>query len=146
MKHKALIFRIVATVFLGIAFAAISLLIVAMTPIYLALSMKGHTKFASLVPMIPLGIIGTAIYGLWRDSDDMTEEEEAYYEGLRKGKIKAYTEQGMIDGQKMLAKPEDLTIKPIYALSKSAKWKQEDIKGINPPTLYPLGTTDDIPY
>lgn len=105
--------KIGATVLLVIAFVIVSVFVVLMAPIYLALAMKGHAKVSTLVEIIPLGIIGTFIWKIWK-SEGMSDTERAYYDGIALGQIKASKQQGMIVGAGMIARTEDLSLRPIY--------------------------------
>lgn len=109
-----LILKIGATILLVAAFVIVSIFVVLMAPIYIALAMKGHTKASTLVQIIPLGIVATFIWKIWK-SEGMSDTERAYYDGIVAGQVKASKQQGMIVGARMIAYPEDLSLRPVYA-------------------------------
>lgn len=115
MRIFGLIVKSVATLLLVSALVMLSLLMLALLPIYLALIVKGKAKAATILQVIPLGIIAGFLWKLWKP-EGISATERAYREGIDKGQLKAARAAGMIEGMQMIAQPEDLSLKPVYSL------------------------------
>lgn len=114
MKTSRLILKCLASGMLVTAFIFISALSLLMFPFYLALIVKGKAKASTIVQIIPLGIIGALLWKIWKP-EGMSETERAYYDGISEGQIKASRAVGRLEGARMIAVPEDLSLKPVYS-------------------------------
>lgn len=114
MKTSRLILKCLASGMLVTAFIFISALSLLMFPFYLALIVKGKAKASTIVQIIPLGIIGALLWKIWKP-EGMSETERAYYDGISEGQIKASRVVGRLEGARMIAVPEDLSLKPVYS-------------------------------
>lgn len=113
MTRSVLILKIGATALLVAAFVIISIFVILMAPIYLVLAVRGKAKASTLVELIPLGIIVVAVHKIWQD-EGMSDTERAYYDGIAAGQVRASKKQGMIVGASMIARTEDLSLRPVY--------------------------------
>jgi hypothetical protein len=115
MNAFHLIFRIIATAMLIVAFTVIAVFALVMFPFYLLLIAKGKAKAVTISQIIPLGIIAALVWKLWRP-EGMSYTERAYYDGVMEGQVKASRVAGRIDGARMIAQVEDLSLKPVYSV------------------------------
>lgn len=115
MNAFRLIFRIIATAMLTVAFTVITVFALVMFPFYLLLIAKGKAKAATFSQIIPLGIIAAFVWKLWKP-EGMSDTERAYYDGIIEGQVKASRIAGMVEGSKMIAQSEDLSLKPVYSV------------------------------
>lgn len=115
MNVFGLILKSVATAMLITAFVILAGLMLVLAPFYLLLIVKGKAKTSTLVQIIPLGIIATFIWKLWKP-EGLSDTERAYYDGITEGQIKASRIAGRIEGASMISVPEDLSIKPVYSV------------------------------
>jgi len=115
MNAFHLIFRIIATAMLIVAFTVIAVFALVMFPFYLLLIAKGKAKAATISQIIPLGIIAAFVWKLWKP-EGMSDTELAYYDGVVEGQVKASRIAGRIDGTRMIAQYEDLSLKPVYSV------------------------------
>jgi hypothetical protein len=115
MNVFGLILKCFATALLIIAFVILAGLLLVMAPFYILLIVKGKAKASVITQIIPLGIVATFIWKLWKP-EGLSDTERAYYDGITEGQIKASRIAGRIEGARMISVPEDLSLKPVYSL------------------------------
>lgn len=113
MSKKTLVIKCIATAVLFATFVFLAILVVAMAPLYIALSMKGHAKVSSLIEIVPLGLLAGMMWRLWKP-EGLTPEEKAYYDGIGEGVVKGARKAGVRRGMSMVAYEENLSPQPVY--------------------------------
>lgn len=121
-----ILFKGMLTAMLVVTFFALSALALVMSPFYLALIYRGKAKASTIVQIIPLGIIVALVWKIWK-TEGMSETERAYYDGIIEGQIKASRLVGRMEGARMIAVPEDLSIKPVYSVRQIARENRDKI-------------------
>lgn len=120
MKTSVIAFKVIASAVLVIAFVILAAFALVLAPFYFALIVKGKAKFAAVTQIIPFGIIVTLLWKIW-SPEGMSDTEQAYHQGVTEGQIKASRIVGRIEGARMIAVPEDLSLKPVYSGRDMAK-------------------------
>lgn len=126
MSNKTIVLKVIATAVLFATFVFIAIIAIAMAPLYIALSMKGHAKVSSLIEVVPLGIIAGLMWRLWKP-EGLTPEEKAYYDGIGEGVVKGSRKAGVRRGMSMVAYEEDLSLKPVYETRGRGRKNPDDI-------------------